>query len=75
MQRNQSRVLFFSSSNIRMHNHPSQFNQIWTIHIETVQPSPLLLYQQSWRADEQQWIKIAEVHSTEVMEIDEGYLV
>lgn len=73
----QSKLLYFTSSNIRMRNHPSQFNQIrmWTIHIETVQPSPLLLYQQSWRADEQQWIKIAEVHFTEVMEIDEGYLV
>lgn len=60
-----------------MQNHPRQFNQvwIWTIHIETVEPSVLMLYQQSWRADEQQWIKIAEVHSTEVMEIDEGYLV
>lgn len=34
-----------------------------------------MLYQQSWRADEQQWIKIAEVHFAEVMEIDEGYLV
>lgn len=26
-------------------------------------------------ADEQQWIKIAEVHFSEVMGIDEGYLI
>ena len=49
--------------------------QMHAINRAALQPSPLLLYQQSWRADEQQWIKIAEVHSTEVMEIDEGYLV
>lgn len=61
--------------NIRLQYHMSQFNQIRTIHIGTAQPSPLMLYQQSWRADEQQWIKIAEVHFAEVMEIDEGYLV
>jgi len=48
---------------------------IKSAHIGTARASPLVLCQQSWRADEQQWIKIAEVHFGEVMEIDEGYLV
>lgn len=59
---------------LKLQYHMSQSENL-NIYIRTAQPSPLMLYQQSWRADEQQWIKIAEVHFAEVMEIDEGYLV